>query len=170
MRFVVRKVHGRLYDGAQTGARARRMFRRGGRQHAAAVDAEQGAEEHPGAGRVFREDQTEDFVRRDRPSGRVRVLRYKHGRRHEDQVELFARRRGRDAVQFAHVGRMFRQVPSRQEARRRSFRCLSGGTLQQRHHIAVFDRGWHDGGRFGRRTCRTGEAKTPVRRRWRQKQ
>lgn len=67
VRVVIREVDGRPHDGAAAGRSARRVFLSGRRQHAETVDAEQGAEEHPGAGRVVRQDQTQDSVRGGRP-------------------------------------------------------------------------------------------------------
>lgn len=65
MRVVVREIDCRLHYGAQARALARRMFHRGGRQHAEAVDVEQGAKEHPRTRRVLREDQTENPMHGD---------------------------------------------------------------------------------------------------------
>lgn len=162
VRVVVREVHRGSHNSASAGAFARRLFYRGWRQHAAAVDAEQGTEEHSGTRRFVREDQTQDSVRRDRPVGRVRVLRHEHGRHHEDQTEpLAARRRGRRG---SGAGRLLRQVSGDQETRRPGPNC---GTVQQRHNFIVPGRGRlrrrnHDCG-FGRR-CR-GDGETETRRR-----
>lgn len=149
VRFVIGEVDRRSHDGAQADAPARRVFHRGRGQHSETVDAKQRAEEHPGAGRDVRQDQAQDPVRRDRPRGRVRVLRHQHGGHHENQTELFAGHDGGDAVQLAGVGRVLRQVRGRQETRRpRDGRRA----VQQGHHVAVPDEGRrdHGGGLRGR--------------------
>lgn len=86
-------------------------------------------------------------------------MRYQYRGHNEDQIELLARHRGRDAVQLADVGRLLCQVPDWQETQLRS--C--GGAVQQGHHFVVPNRGRYHGRGFGERCRGTGEAKTSVR-------
>lgn len=156
VQLVVREVHRGHIDGVETGALAQRVFRRGGRQHAAALDNEQRTEEPPRAGRVVRENQTRDPMCRARLSGRVRVLRHQHRGRVKDQTErVVGRDGGRAFAVVAHARRMFRQISDGGEEARRRRR----GTVQERYYVVTFDRGRRDDRRLGRRCRGAGASK-----------
>jgi len=65
VRLVVSEVDRWNIDRAQSGELAQQMLRGGWRQHAAAVDVEQGAEKSARVGHVVCQDQAKDPVHRD---------------------------------------------------------------------------------------------------------
>lgn len=121
-----------------TGPCPRPVLRGDRRQHASAMGPGPGPAHRPRCGRFVRQDQAQDPVRRDRPAGRVRVLRHQHRRRTQGQAEpaAYRRARHRPVGPSARASQLLRQASGHErgpETRRRAI-------VLQGRHIAVPDR------------------------------